>query len=262
MMATVSRTKDSFYVRDCQQIQTGTVAVQNLTGQISRQLHLAESNQDLMEIQKLIDQAVSECGDIQTLLKRFQEYADVADAGELGRSDSTSRKMMQRSLSDNVSITARVLEDIIANYLELCRERAAQQEKIEKDKRNVSASSSTSLPEGQQQILQQEIAQMQVVEAFDELHSLRQDSINKVESDMMALKKIYEDLSLTTEHHQDMFDSIEASLLESGQHTQAAVDQFLIAEERVGAAYRRKYKVSAAVMASLLFFYVIAFVAP
>merc|ERR1719158_154864 len=58
----------------------------------------------------MIDRAVTECGDIQLLLKRFQEYTD--GTGTLSMPECTSRKRMQRTLSENVTVTARVLEDI------------------------------------------------------------------------------------------------------------------------------------------------------
>merc|ERR1719158_1019112 len=51
----------------------------------------------------MIDRAVTECGDIQLLLKRFQEYTD--GTGTLSMPECTSRKRMQRTLSENVTVT-------------------------------------------------------------------------------------------------------------------------------------------------------------
>lgn len=270
----MSRSKDSFYVRDCQQIQTGTVAVQNLAGQISRQMHLAENEHDLTEIQGLIDRAVTECAEIQTLLRRFQEYAEADSSAE-----QTSRKMMQRTLSDNVSITARVLEDIIQNFLEISKEQqakqlAALQQTTAASLVNKSLSSSAPSGEGQEgglvigasttdqsqtgplTLVDQQVEASQIEDAFADLHQLRQQSITKVESDMIALKQIYSELSMTAESQQGHFDSIESSLMESGQYSQQAVEQFLMADERIGNALKRKIK---AVVVVLGFIFVLCF---
>jgi len=260
----MSRSKDSFYVRDCQQIQTGTVAVQNLAGQISRQMHLAENEHDLTEIQGLIDRAVTECAEIQTLLRRFQEYAEADSSAE-----QTSRKMMQRTLSDNVSITARVLEDIIQNYLEISKEQQAKQlAALLPTTGSVNNTSLPSAPSGEGQGLvigapdQSETGPLtladghvearQIEDAFADLHQMRQQSITKVESDMIALKQIYTELSMTAESQQGHFDSIESSLMESGQYSQQAVEQFLIADERIGNSLKRKIKAVVVVLGFIL----------
>jgi len=265
----MTRSKDSFYVRDCQQIQTGTVAVQNLAGQISRQMHLAENEHDLTEIQGLIDRAVTECAEIQTLLRRFQEYAE-ADSS----SEQTSRKMMQRTLSDNVSITARVLEDIIQNFLEISKERQAKE--LAALQTASASSAKKSLPSaytdegigmraessGPLTLYDEQVEARQIEEAFADLHQNRQQSMIKVESDMIALKQIYTELSVTAENQQGHFDSIESSLMESGHYTSQAVDQFLMADERMGTTLKRKIKVAAVVLGFLFVIVFFSTIAP
>eukprot|EP00397_Hematodinium_sp_SG-2012_P033219 GEMP01035462.1.p1 GENE.GEMP01035462.1~~GEMP01035462.1.p1 ORF type:complete len:257 (+),score=59.16 GEMP01035462.1:75-845(+) len=249
----MARSVDSFYVRDCQQIQSGTVAVQNLAGQISRQMHLVESDHDLSEIQGLIDRAVGECEDIQLLLKRFQEYTSGGATNE-----HSSRKMMQQTLSDNVSITARVLEDIIQNFLTLWKER--QLSEPEDSSYLLSAAVDATL-EGKN--LGAEEARVNGNNEYtvvagvtvDELEKQRQESISKVECDMVALKQIYTDLNQTAASQQEYFDSIESHLLESGQYSRSAVSEFLVSDNRVGNKWKRRYKGAAVALGILIALY-------
>lgn len=256
-MARIS--SDSFYVRDCQQIQSGTVAVQSLAGQISRQIHLAESEHDLSAIQDMIDRAVSECADIQLLLKRFQEYTD--GTGTLSMPECTSRKRMQRTLSENVTVTARVLEDIIQSFLTLCREKRAA---------DIATAESVSLLDSFQSEPKpaaggrfgnkfnegiDDACNIMLTVSPDELERQRLESITKVESDMVALKQIYTDLNQAAATQQQYFDSIESHLLESGACTHSAVNEFLIADTREKNSWKRRTKATAVLLGILIALY-------
>merc|ERR1719158_132925 len=191
----------------------------------------------------MIDRAVTECGDIQLLLKRFQEYTD--GTGTLSMPECTSRRRMQRTLSENVTVTARVLEDIIQSFLTLCRERRAA---------DIATAESVSLLDGVQ-FEGNGACNIMLTVSPDELERQRLESITKVESDMVALKQIYTDLNQAAATQQQYFDSIESHLLESGAYTHSAVNEFLIADTRVENSWKRRTKATAILLGILIALY-------
>merc|ERR1712187_1044270 len=60
----------------------------------------------------MIDEAVRQTSETKTALIRVKEYQHQAQTP----AEKNNRRMMHRKLSDNLSITARVLEDIVRRY--------------------------------------------------------------------------------------------------------------------------------------------------
>ncbi|CAK0890124.1 unnamed protein product [Prorocentrum cordatum] len=94
---------DSYYVQDCRQVQNNTHTVQTLTGQISR---LVGALDDRRHCRHVVDEAVGSV--TRTILARIREHQKQAQ----NPAERNNRRMMYQKLSDNLGITARVLEDV------------------------------------------------------------------------------------------------------------------------------------------------------
>jgi len=116
------RDADSFYVEDCRTVQTNTHAIQTLTGQISRLVGTLETDKDFRHCHKMVDDAVRQASETRQILARIQEHQRQAQ----NTAEKNNRRMMYQKLSDNLSITARVLEDVIRRFTAEERVRLAQ----------------------------------------------------------------------------------------------------------------------------------------
>eukprot|EP00913_Durusdinium_trenchii_P018426 g17310.t1 len=102
-----SRDADSFYVQDCRQVQNNTHSIQTLTGQISKLVGTMEAEKDFQHCRKMVDDAVRQASETKTILARIREHQHQAQ----NTAERNNRRMMYQKLSDNLAITARVLED-------------------------------------------------------------------------------------------------------------------------------------------------------
>eukprot|EP00971_Amphidinium_carterae_P164235 3255941-Amphidinium_carterae.1 len=93
-------------------VQANTHSIQTLTGQISRLVGMMESESDFLHCRKLVDDAVQQATETRTLLMRIQDHQHSAQ----NAAEKTNRRMMYHKLSDNLAITARVLEDVVRRF--------------------------------------------------------------------------------------------------------------------------------------------------
>merc|ERR1719433_119923 len=103
---------DSMYVQDCRQVQNDTLAIQKLTGQISRLVGSLEAEKDFERCRKMINDDVRQITETKIILSRIREHQNQAQSA----AESNSRCMMYTKLKDNLGITARILEDVIRRY--------------------------------------------------------------------------------------------------------------------------------------------------
>lgn len=103
---------DSFYVNDCRQSQSNTHAIQTLTGQISRLIGTLSTEEDFQRCRSMVDDAVRQATETRALVARIQEHRQQAQ----NPSERNNRRMMHHKLSDNLAITARVLEDVVRRF--------------------------------------------------------------------------------------------------------------------------------------------------
>lgn len=111
-MAQFAAGADSYYVQDCRQVQNNTHGIQTLTGQISRKIGSASSDKDVVQCRGMVDDAVRQATETRAILARIREHqAQAQNAAE-----RNNRRMMYQKLSDNLAITARVLEDVVRRF--------------------------------------------------------------------------------------------------------------------------------------------------
>lgn len=176
------RDADSFYVGDCQQAQASTHAVQTTTGQISRLTGSLGSAEDVRACWELVDDAVRQASDTQAILKRILEHQRQAQ----NPSERSTRKMTYHKLSDNLAITARVLEDAVQRFSAAEKKCAASLD-----------------PPGAP------VAPGDVAGGEEQ-----QDMADKAEQHVRCLQKIYSDLAATqTEQQEDTEDTLERHML-------------------------------------------------
>ena len=111
-MALATRDADSFYVQDCRQVQNNTHSIQTLTGQISKLVGTMEAEKDFQHCRKMVDDAVRQASETKTILARIREHQHQAQ----NTAERNNRRMMYQKLSDNLAITARVLEDVVRRF--------------------------------------------------------------------------------------------------------------------------------------------------
>merc|ERR1719336_1687654 len=111
-MGNVGFESDSFYVQDCRTVQNNIHAIQTLTGQISKKVASFETEKDFLDCRGMVDRAVKQAIETNVVLARIREHSqNVREQVE-----RSNRRQMYRKLSDNLAITARVLEDVIRRY--------------------------------------------------------------------------------------------------------------------------------------------------
>jgi hypothetical protein len=178
---------DSYYVQDCRQVQNNTHTVQTLTGQISRLVGALDAEKDRLHCRQMVDEAVASVVETRAILTRIREHQKQAQ----NAAERNNRRMMHQKLSDNLGITARVLEDVVRRFLAQVR-------------RHAEASKAAEAP---------------IVDAADAAggdehppeQPLKQDSataVQCVEEHMEALKRIYTDLANAAEEHEGTFESM------------------------------------------------------
>merc|ERR1719336_3658918 len=111
-MGTAAQDLDSFYVQDCRTVQNNIHAIQTLTGQISKKVASFETEKDFRDCRSMVDRAVKQAIETNVVLARIREHSqNVREQVE-----RSNRRQMYRKLSDNLAITAHVLEDVIRRF--------------------------------------------------------------------------------------------------------------------------------------------------
>lgn len=198
------RDADSFYVQDCRQVQTNTHTIQTLTGQISRMVGTLEAEKDFQHCRSLVDEAIRQATGTKTILARIREHQHQAQ----NAAERNNRRMMYQKLSDNLGITARVLEDVIRRFTVEERRFCG----------NLEASSSSSgigvaggdVAGGNEQQLLLEGAGV----LDDEPKASRSSGLHKTTEDMRCLQQIYTDLASSVEEQQQTsFTTLESHMV-------------------------------------------------
>ena len=182
-MALATRDADSFYVQDCRQVQNNTHSIQTLTGQISKLVGTMEAEKDFQHCRKMVDDAVRQASETKTILARIREHQHQAQ----NTGERNNRRMMYQKLSDNLAITARVLEDVVRRFnAEERRRSGGLLEAMGIAAADVAGGND------QKPLLSAHAGheQMEASLQNDKVQSLR-----KVDEDMLCLQRIYTDLA-------------------------------------------------------------------
>lgn len=196
-MALATRDADSFYVQDCRQVQNNTHSIQTLTGQISKLVGTMEAEKDFQHCRKMVDDAVRQASETKTILARIREHQHQAQ----NTAERNNRRMMYQKLSDNLAITARVLEDVVRRFNAEERRRSGEATGI--------AAADMAGGNDQKPLLSAHAGheQMEASLQNDKVQSLR-----KVDEDMLCLQRIYTDLASAAEEQASTFDSLESHM--------------------------------------------------
>jgi len=206
------RSPDSFYVEDCRQVQSNTHAIQTLTGQISRLVGTLETDVDFQHCRKMVDDAVRQASETRTILSRIQEHQHQAQ----NHGEKNNRRMMYHKLSDNLAITARVLEDVVRRFTAEERKRLSAGEDMSQGAQHFSLVDAADMAGGedQQPFLNKGGQQSNISGGIlnDELKKDKCQALQRVDDDMRCLQKIYTDLANVADEQQQSFDSLESHM--------------------------------------------------
>lgn len=218
---------DSYYVQDCRQIQNNTHAIQTAAGQISRLVSRTETDEDFQHCQQMVDKAVRQASETKQMLTRLKEHS--RSAGTIA--ESNNRRMMYHKLSDNLSITARVLEDVVKRFTTKERERMAR--RAESGMRDLEAEGDCELSaRGAAGVGQAQEVDVQVLEK-DKMATLK-----RVDEDVRCLQEIYNDLANHCEDQEAILDTLESHMADANQDVKSATEQI----ESSKYAYDRRWK--------------------
>mmetsp|Transcript_6661 Transcript_6661/g.18551 ORF Transcript_6661/g.18551 Transcript_6661/m.18551 type:complete len:255 (-) Transcript_6661:66-830(-) len=197
------RDPDSFYVQDCRQVQNNTHSIQTMTGQISRQIGTLETHKDFLRCRGMVDDAVRKAAETKTILSRVREHQNQAQ----NAAERNNRRMMYQKLSDNLAITAKVLEDVVRRFQSEEARRGPARGAADAD----AAGGEQSIP-----LLDTGaglgMGKMHVDPLDEELQNEKCQALRRVDEDMRCLQQIYTDLATAAEEQQAKFESLESHM--------------------------------------------------
>jgi len=211
MAMPAGRSPDSFYVEDCRQVQSNTHSIQTLTGQISRLVGTLESDTDFQHCRKMVDDAVRMASETRAVLMRIQEHQHQAQ----NHGEKNNRRMMYHKLSDNLAITARVLEDVVRRFTAEERKRLAGSEDMQVSHHYPSAVDAADLGAGGSEDHQPFLTHKAPVSGGildEEIQRDKCQALQRVDDDMRCLQRIYTDLANAADDQQHSFDSLESHM--------------------------------------------------
>eukprot|EP00933_Yihiella_yeosuensis_P008699 TRINITY_DN114290_c0_g1_i1.p1 TRINITY_DN114290_c0_g1~~TRINITY_DN114290_c0_g1_i1.p1 ORF type:complete len:262 (+),score=51.46 TRINITY_DN114290_c0_g1_i1:104-889(+) len=217
-----ARDADSFYVQDCRQVQNNTHSIQTLTGQISRLVGTLEAEKDYQHCRKMVDDAVRQASETKTILARIREHQHQAQ----NPAEKNNRRMMYQKLSDNLAITARVLEDVVRRFTAEERRRPGGGA-LEAPMPLVSGGVAAADMAGgnDQQPLLSSGSQTQVHDLEEEIANDKVKTLRKVDEDMACLQRIYTDLATAAEEQQSSFDTLENHIARAAADVERGRDE-------------------------------------
>jgi len=270
------RDADSFYVEDCRTVQANTHAIQTLTGQISRLVGTLETQKDFRHCHKMVDDAVRQASETRQILARIHEHQRQAQ----NTGEQNNRRMMYQKLSDNLSITARVLEDVIRRFTAEERVRLTQGEHdavacttaaLNTSVAVAGSSSSSSAPPAPSKkdsnflspadsaagrgaepdehvgnsveraaLLPLEGSAVSGDSLQEELQRDRCQALHKVSEDMRSLQRIYTDLAQVNEAQQTSFDTLENHMANAAADIERGRDELMITRYNWDRSAKRK----------------------
>lgn len=235
------RDGDSFWVEDCRRVQENTSVLQRKTAEITRTI---QSDTGLARTQ--MDAAVRVATDTETILARVREHVRVARASE-----ASERRFMCQKLSDGVAAQTRILEDLMQVYVE------KQEAEIEA---NEFAADEPLPPPRPQNPYDVEMAPL-VTATMVENEGRVQD-IQRINTDMRSLHRIYTDLAGHVARQQDTIDTIEGQMLQVSDSTSNANRQLNIAKSWHDMTWRWKMRALGVVGALFAVWFFFAFLLP
>lgn len=212
----MGRDADSFYVEDCRNVQCNTHAIQTLTGKLSRLLGTLEGENDFQQCRRMIDEAVRHASETKIALVRIREYQHQAQTP----AEKNHRRMMYRKLSDSLTITARVLEDVVRRFATDEKKYLASLESA-----SVSPLATASLaspveqscddvsPLGDGDVAGGSDRQSMLEKQFEQ--EMKRDkclALTRIDDDIQCLHGIYTDLAQAVDWQQPCFDSLESHM--------------------------------------------------
>jgi len=156
----------------------------------------------------MVDSAVKQATDTRAVLLRIQEHQHQAQ----NHAEKNNRRMMYHKLSDNLAITARVLEDVVRRFTAEERKRLSGAEEMQGSLLPPATSlvDAADMAGGEdQQPLMSKPKQVQGGILDDDLQRERGEALQRVDDDMRCLQRIYTDLANTADEQQHNFDSLE-----------------------------------------------------
>ena len=182
-----------------------------------------EAEKDFQHCRKMVDDAVRQASETKTILARIREHQHQAQ----NTAERNNRRMMYQKLSDNLAITARVLEDVVRRFNTEERRRSAGLLEA-----TGIAAADVAGGNDQKPLLSAHAGheQMEASLQNDKVQSLR-----KVDEDMLCLQRIYTDLASAAEEQASTFDSLESHMaraaadVESGREEIEYTDRYNMA---------------------------------
>lgn len=247
------RDADSFYVEDCRLVQTNTTAIQTSTGMLSRMVSSMQAH-DVERCRNMVDEAVKKASETREVLLRIKQHQLQAQ----NQAEKNNRMMMYKKLGDNLSITARVLEDVVRRF------------SVEESKFHSSAASSSGYaPVGAGDVAAGDENQFSTGagvrlsdggsggswgahDAFtQELKQDRQDALQRVSEDMMCLQQIYTDLAKAAEDQQSSLDTLESHMINASGDLELGVNELDIARQSVARTMKQRLVIGATAVLGL-----------
>merc|ERR1719375_434023 len=159
----------------------------------------------------MVDDAVRQASETRAILLRIQEHQHQAQ----NHAEKNNRRMMYNKLSDNLAITARVLEDVVRRFTAEERKRAVSDE-IQPQQPQVFAMDAADLAGGSQDqqpfLPKGEHLQVSGSSLDEELQRDKCHALQRVDEDMRCLQRIYTDLANVADEQQHSFDSLESHM--------------------------------------------------
>lgn len=226
------RGADTFYIEDCRQVQANTQNIQTLTGQVSRLVGSIENERTYMQCRKMIDDAVRQAQETNVLMTRIKAHQNSVQ----NSAEGNNRRLMYQKLGDNLSITAKVLEDVVKrftveeqNYLAR-QEQAAHSNPLDSQADLLtggSASSSSRSDLGIDVEAGDAERRTLIADRTSEADLQRQkgEHLKKINKDMQCLRSIYTDIARHVTHQQESVDTIESQMRSSVYDTSMATEQ-------------------------------------
>lgn len=226
---------DSFYVKDCRQVESNTHGIQTLAGNLMKMVGTLESEKEFANCRQMVEEAVRQASETRTILLRIKEHQNQAQ----NPGERNNRRMMYRKLSDNLGITARVLEDVVRRFSAAERKHLAKMESESVQLQDTGskaklgglgfaqeepvgggegAGGSDHQPlldfSGQGPGTGETALQCTSSTSLDdeELRQERCQALRRVDEDMRCLQRIYTDLAVAAEEQQQTFDSLESHM--------------------------------------------------
>lgn len=247
-MAGRPRDPDSFYVEDCRQVQSNTHAIQTLTGQISRLVGTLETDKDFQHCRKMVDDAVRQASETRAVLLRIQEHQHQAQ----NHAEKNNRRMMYHKLSDNLAITARVLEDVVRRFSTEERKRVVQCEEMTQASQFSSPIDAADVAGGEDQpFLGSKNKQAGgILDA--ELQKEKTQALQRVDEDMRCLQRIYTDLANTADEQQQSFDSLESHMASAAADIERGREEISMGKYSLNNRMKQKVAYAAGGVAAFL----------